>query len=1047
MKQRINPYIRFNRTAQGPYAQRIAVESYGKTFFQGACFRVVSATIGDPSPIQTVVCFNEPPDEATCGVVHPDSDFWFFNNGGNMNVEAYSGSGPGANCLTFDTEDTTEGDGISGTDVVTMDYALNTPGACHKSGESDPDCILSQIISYPVTNKIYHVTTATVPYTNPSLVVVEFDSALGTIGTNWLVVVNSVSVTISDASIVNGDLHFTLAVPIVETDVVTLRHTSLTGGAVAVDGRGLYQFIDYPVDNEVDETAPSVPDNFSATPVWYDQVDLAWDASTDAGSGVKEYIIYRDFVEIDRVAVPTLTYSDTGLTGGTAYTYTVTAEDNAGNESTGATPDIATTFNYPPQATEGEVGQVADNIPRLTYDVEVFSSDFTVGMSFTEDGSPRSIVSAAKVSPTEIQYTLSQDISNGTTVVFTYDANVGDYANSDGVPSESDSNSIINNVAPPVTDPDFHAYGADINGQIRGLVLGDGSLTFARSSAATVTDWEGLVKTVLEDELRFKNARRVENLVDASEDFSGWSKSVAVATGVSDPDGGSTAVTLTASANNEYLLSRPTVIDGLDKEFRNSLWLKRRTGTGDIFVYKPDDTNEVVTLTGSWQRFATTITAGRNATQTQIGVIIGVSGDEVDFWHPQGEDVTGQANQNPSEYVSVGVESGDYHGVGVDGVAVFAYENGNTVASNIVTEAKGSDLTTDWKPLYEPAATNLTTYSEELDNAAWTKTNVTVDADVTAAPNGVDTADRINVDATGGTHSVYRVAAPPGVTGSVPVTASCYLKDDGTTYGGVCYFNNGAYYTVIIDLTDGSFADSTSSGATNTSYNIETLDDGWYRVSVTATMTGTLGYVFACCSDSGSPSYSGGRPTYTGIAGNDMFAWGAQQEDNTSVVTSYIPTSGDTANRTADDGDGAFAYSNWNQTEGTLIFDLVMEEETNQGIFNVANAEAGVLSFDTVNEFQTDDGTNQANVDPTLASNLGDTIRFAIDYKTNLVVGYKNITDAGSWVWDTDSASYDGTFATNSVINIFHNLATVSQIKDIYYYNTEQGKAFVEANY
>jgi hypothetical protein len=38
------------------------------------------------------------------------------------------------------------------------------------------------------------------------------------------------------------------------------------------------------------------------------------------------------------------------------------------------------------------------------------------------------------------------------------------------------------------------------------------------------------------------------------------------------------------------------------------------------------------------------------------------------------EDVTGQSNQNPSEYVSCGVLAAPYYGAGVDGVQYFNYE-------------------------------------------------------------------------------------------------------------------------------------------------------------------------------------------------------------------------------------------------------------------------------------------------------------------------------------------------------------------------------------
>lgn len=606
---------------------------------------------------------------------------------------------------------------------------------------------------------------------------------------------------------------------------------------------------------------------------------------------------------------------------------------------------------------------------------------------------------------------------------------------------------IIASVRTAVAGPTFHAYGADTDGWIRGIVTGDGSLTFARSSTATVVDWEGLVKTVLANELRIKNSRRVENLLSETDDLThaDWAtNNVNVSGSRTDPDGGSTAYRLTATGSGYWRQTFAGIIDR-----RSSIWVKRITGTGTVSLYNGRGTiNTDITsvITTSWQRLATIVGTGF-ATNNRIGVVIATSGDEVDVWHPQFELVEGQTNQNPSEYVSVGVESGDYHGVGVDGVAYFEYENGNTVASNVVTEAKGADLTTDWGALYEPLATNLLLYSSEFPNAQWTSDGATRDSDVAAGPTGELAADRLNVATDLGKHEIFQSKSSSANTLH---TASCYIKDDGAGYGGVSlYAASTGFFTVVIDLSNGSVTDTdVGVNTTSTSSRIEALDNGWYRVNCTAIVDGTSTSLFCIpfASESGTPTFNNGRPVYTGTEGKDILLWGAQLATGSS---SYIPTTTVAVTRTADDGDGAFAYSNWNQTQGTLIFDLVMEEETNQGIFNVANAEAGVVSYDTTNKFQADDGTNQANVDPTLSSNLGDVIRIAVDYATSgsLFIGYKNVTDAGSWVWDTDSASYDGAFATNSVINIFYDGAGPSRIKDLYYYSSEKGKAFVEANY
>lgn len=89
-----------------------------------------------------------------------------------------------------------------------------------------------------------------------------------------------------------------------------------------------------------DTTAPSVPQNLDAVAVSSSQINLTWSASTD-NVGVDHYNIYRDNVLI--TTSPTSSYNDTGLSPNTLYSYEVSAQDAAGNESARSTADSATT--------------------------------------------------------------------------------------------------------------------------------------------------------------------------------------------------------------------------------------------------------------------------------------------------------------------------------------------------------------------------------------------------------------------------------------------------------------------------------------------------------------------------------------------------------------------------------------------------------------------------------------------------------------------------------------------------------------------------------
>jgi hypothetical protein len=98
-----------------------------------------------------------------------------------------------------------------------------------------------------------------------------------------------------------------------------------------------------------DTTAPAVPNPLVATVVSCSQINLAWGASSDGESGLGLYKIYRNNVFVRQIAAPTTVIGDTGLAASTAYTYQVSAVDNAGNESSrsmtasGITPTCATT--------------------------------------------------------------------------------------------------------------------------------------------------------------------------------------------------------------------------------------------------------------------------------------------------------------------------------------------------------------------------------------------------------------------------------------------------------------------------------------------------------------------------------------------------------------------------------------------------------------------------------------------------------------------------------------------------------------------------------
>jgi chitodextrinase len=115
-------------------------------------------------------------------------------------------------------------------------------------------------------------------------------------------------------------------------DEVRLYNRALTATEVSA----IYSYAGTP-----DTTPPSIPSNVSAAAVSSFQINVSWTASTD-NVGVVGYRVYRNGSQIGTTS--SLSYSDTGLTASTLYSYTVAAYDGAGNVSSQSAAATATTL-------------------------------------------------------------------------------------------------------------------------------------------------------------------------------------------------------------------------------------------------------------------------------------------------------------------------------------------------------------------------------------------------------------------------------------------------------------------------------------------------------------------------------------------------------------------------------------------------------------------------------------------------------------------------------------------------------------------------------
>jgi len=173
---------------------------------------------------------------------------------------------------------------------------------------------------------------------------------------------------------------------------------------------------------------------------------------------------------------------------------------------------------------------------------------------------------------------------------------------------------------------------------------------------------------------------------------------------------------------------------------------------------------------------------------------------------------------------------------------------------------------------------NFHLYSEQLDNAYWTKNGATVTANATTAPDGASTADKLLETATTGQHRVN--SGNVSVTSGVVYTYSIYAKAAERSFLHLRLITTNTNGQACFNLTNG-----TSIQSAGTTAVITDVGNGWYRCSVTATTDGLGAIGYANIATSSSLTV----PSYTGVATNGLFLWGGQIEIS-STPSTYIQT-------------------------------------------------------------------------------------------------------------------------------------------------------------
>ena len=197
-----------------------------------------------------------------------------------------------------------------------------------------------------------------------------------------------------------------------------------------------------------------------------------------------------------------------------------------------------------------------------------------------------------------------------------------------------------------------------------------------------------------------------------------------------------------------------------------------------------------------------------------------------------------------------------------------------TTGSNIVTHTRASSGTyVGSDGVIRTAVTNLCLQSEDF-STTWANSESSENVNAIIAPNGALTADALVENTASAAHLLSQTLA---FVSGFSYTYSIYVKA-GTrsevriTLGQVAFGAGGS--TLTVNLFDGSLISQTNAD----NYDIISVGNGWYRISLTDTAASS-----ASASISVLPTV-GNVGAYSGVSGDEaIYIWGAQLEQSATV--------------------------------------------------------------------------------------------------------------------------------------------------------------------
>ena len=278
------------------------------------------------------------------------------------------------------------------------------------------------------------------------------------------------------------------------TNTYTVTATDAAGNTSAASGSASATTPAYVPP--ADTTAPSTPAGVVATAKSSGEIDLSWTSSTD-NVAVAGYRVYRDGAVI--ATVGSNSWFDTGLTAGSAQTYTVIAFDAAGNAS--AISGSASATTTPPDAVAPStpssvaVTSSAPNIATVTWTAStdnVGVTSYTVLRNGTAvgqvSGSTTAFIDATTAQATTYAYTVTASDAAGNASAASSPASVttGSYPPPADTVAPTSPTALTATAAPAEIDLSWTA--ATDNNSVAGYTISRDGTTIATSYSTSYVD-------------------------------------------------------------------------------------------------------------------------------------------------------------------------------------------------------------------------------------------------------------------------------------------------------------------------------------------------------------------------------------------------------------------------------------------------------------------------------------------------------------------------------------------------------------------------------